>query len=95
MTQDYDDQKLNCSWNTAGGICGSEFVWTAKDQEFYAERGFTKPKYCREHREARRAAQQEREGAAPQQDFQQGRKHDRGPRKERNHSDRNFLEDGE
>lgn len=35
--------------------CGSEFVLTVEDQEWYAEKGFTEPKRCLDCRKARRA----------------------------------------
>lgn len=47
----YEDKTLVCQ------DCGKEFVFTAGEQEFYAERGFTnEPKRCKECRDARRAA---------------------------------------
>lgn len=30
--------------------CENEFVWTVRDQEFYKEKGFYKPSYCKECR---------------------------------------------
>lgn len=30
--------------------CENDFVWTVKDQEFYKEKGFFKPAYCKECR---------------------------------------------
>lgn len=45
----YQDKILICQ------ECGKEFVWTAGEQEFYAERGFAnEPKRCKECREARK-----------------------------------------
>lgn len=45
----YQDEKLICE------ECGCEFVFTAGEQEFYAERGLTnKPKRCTECRKARK-----------------------------------------
>lgn len=36
--------------------CGKEFVFTAREQEFYAEKGFTnEPKRCKECRDKRKA----------------------------------------
>lgn len=35
--------------------CHKDFVWTAGEQEFYTERGFSQPKYCKECRDARKA----------------------------------------
>ena len=45
----YEDEKLICE------DCGSEFVFTAGEQEFYAQRGLVnKPKRCPECRKNRR-----------------------------------------
>ena len=30
--------------------CENQFVWTVRDQEFYKEKGFFKPSYCKECR---------------------------------------------
>lgn len=43
----YQDKTLICS------DCGKEFIWTAGEQEFFAERGFSnEPKRCKECRTA-------------------------------------------
>jgi Probable zinc-ribbon domain len=44
----YDDQQLTCA------DCNQEFVWSAKDQEFFAEKGFQQPKRCRDCRQAKK-----------------------------------------
>ena len=45
----YEDEKLVCE------DCGKEFIFTAGEQEFYAEKGLVnKPKRCPECRSARR-----------------------------------------
>ena len=45
----YQDETLICE------CCGKEFVFTAGEQEFYAERGLVnKPKRCPECRKARK-----------------------------------------
>lgn len=50
--QMYQDEKLICE------DCGSEFVFTAGEQEFYAEKGLVnKPKRCPECRKSRRQKQ--------------------------------------
>ena len=47
----YSDKTLNCR------DCGSDFAFTASEQEFYAEKGFTnEPGRCPECRAARKAA---------------------------------------
>jgi len=51
----YTDKNLVCM------DCSQEFVFTARDQEFYAERGFTEPKRCTPCRNARKA---QREGGS-------------------------------
>ena len=57
----YEDKTLVCK------DCGAEFVFTAGEQEFYAEKGFqnepTRCKACRQARKASRAA------GAPRQMF--------------------------
>mgnify|MGYP000866502864 CR=1 len=46
----YTDKVLTCK------ECGREFVFTAGEQEFYAERGFdNEPQRCKECRDKRRA----------------------------------------
>ncbi|MBR6030206.1 MAG: zinc-ribbon domain containing protein [Clostridia bacterium] len=46
----YEDKTLVCR------DCGNEFIWTAGEQEFYAEKGFqNEPTRCRECRMARKA----------------------------------------
>ena len=45
----YEDKTLICK------ECGKEFVFTAGEQEFYAERGFqNEPQRCKECRDARK-----------------------------------------
>ena len=55
----YQDKTLICK------DCGKEFVFTAGEQEFYAEKGFeNEPQRCRECRQARKngnAAKPQRE----------------------------------
>ena len=46
----YEDKTLICQ------ECGKEFIWTAGEQQFYAEKGFTnEPKRCSECREKRKS----------------------------------------
>lgn len=35
--------------------CDEDFIHSVKDQEFYAEKGYVDPKYCKFHREIRKA----------------------------------------
>ena len=47
----YNDKILVCK------DCGQEFTFTAREQEFYAEKGFTnEPLRCKPCRDARKAA---------------------------------------
>ncbi len=51
----FEDKSLRCS------DCGNEFVFSASEQEFFAEKGFTnEPKRCPACRRSRR---QQREGS--------------------------------
>ena len=56
----YQDKTLVCR------DCGNEFVFTAGEQEFYAEKGFqNEPTRCRECRQARKATRNN--GNAPRE----------------------------
>jgi CxxC-x17-CxxC domain-containing protein len=44
------DKTLTCA------DCGQEFTFTASEQDFYAERGFTEPRRCPSCRASRKAA---------------------------------------
>ena len=56
----YQDKTLVCK------ECGSEFVFSAGEQEFYAERGFqNEPQRCKSCRDARKAG-----GRAPREMFE-------------------------
>ena len=43
------DRTLTCA------DCGQEFVFTASEQQFYSDRGFSDPRRCRSCRSARKA----------------------------------------
>ena len=45
------DMQITCS------DCGQEFTFTAADQAFFQERGFSTPKRCRPCRQAKKAEQ--------------------------------------
>lgn len=45
---EFDDKWIVCK------DCGIEFVWPAKDQDFYASQGFTPPKRCKDCREKKK-----------------------------------------
>ena len=34
--------------------CGNPFTWTVKDQEFYKQKGFERPKKCKKCRDAKK-----------------------------------------
>jgi CxxC-x17-CxxC domain-containing protein len=46
----YTDKTLTCA------DCGQQFVFTASEQDFYAQRGFSEPRRCASCRAARKAA---------------------------------------
>lgn len=46
---EYNDQQLTCA------DCNRDFTWTAGEQEFFREKGFTNPpKRCKECRQAKK-----------------------------------------
>jgi len=47
-TMEFQDRVLTCT------TCGREFKFTAREQEFYQEKGFVEPKHCRECRQQRK-----------------------------------------
>ena len=49
----YQDKTLNCV------DCGIDFVFTANDQQFYADRQFSEPRRCPACRAAKKAARGE------------------------------------
>ena len=54
----YSDKNLTCA------DCGQEFVFTASEQDFYAQRGFTEPRRCPSCRASRKAARQASDGGS-------------------------------
>jgi CxxC-x17-CxxC domain-containing protein len=54
----YSDKNLTCA------DCGQEFVFTASEQDFYAQRGFTEPRRCASCRASRKAARQSEGGGS-------------------------------
>ena len=46
----YNDKTLTCA------DCGQQFVFTASEQDFYAQRGFSEPRRCASCRASRKAA---------------------------------------
>lgn len=56
----YQDEVLRCK------DCGEEFVFTARDQEFFAEKGFTnKPVRCKNCRMAKKGDRNSGDGRRP------------------------------
>ena len=50
---EFQDKTIKCV------DCGTEFVFTARDQEFYKEKGFTnEPKRCKACRDKKKAERQ-------------------------------------
>ena len=46
---EFNDQQLTCA------DCNRDFTWTASEQEFFHEKGFTNPpKRCKECRQAKK-----------------------------------------
>ena len=54
----YNDKNLTCA------DCGQQFVFTASEQDFYAQRGFTEPRRCPSCRASRKAARNSAGGGA-------------------------------
>jgi CxxC-x17-CxxC domain-containing protein len=54
----YSDKNLTCA------DCGQEFVFTASEQDFYAQRGFTEPRRCASCRASRKAARNAETGGS-------------------------------
>jgi CxxC-x17-CxxC domain-containing protein len=54
----YNDKNLTCA------DCGQEFVFTASEQDFYSQRGFTEPRRCPSCRASRKAARNSDGGGA-------------------------------
>ena len=67
------DRTLTCS------DCGQEFVFTASEQQFYADRQFSEPRRCASCRASRKAARGEGGGYSSGGDYSSGG-YDRGPR---------------
>ena len=53
-----EDKTLKCA------DCGKEFIWSAGEQAYYAEKGLREPKHCPECRKARKEARKARKKAS-------------------------------
>lgn len=51
QTANFEDKTLTC----CDANCGQTFVFTARDQAFYAENNYSEPRRCRPCRDARKA----------------------------------------
>src|SRR4029078_12143489 len=54
----YNDKNLTCA------DCGQEFVFTASEQDFYSQRGFTEPRRAPSWRPSRKAARNSEGGGS-------------------------------
>lgn len=48
---DYQDQNVTCQ------DCNNEFVWSAREQEFYASKNLSAPRRCKDCRMKRKSGQ--------------------------------------
>ena len=58
MADGFSDKVLRCA------DCPNTFVFTARDQRFYHEKGFDDPKRCKSCRDLKKAKYDAREAAA-------------------------------
>jgi CxxC-x17-CxxC domain-containing protein len=72
MFQSTTDKTLTCA------DCGQEFAFTASEQQFYSDRGFTEPRRCSSCRASRKAARGDSGGGGGYSSGGGG--YDRGPR---------------
>jgi CxxC-x17-CxxC domain-containing protein len=70
----YTDKILVCA------DCEQQFVFTASEQDFFAQRGFTEPKRCASCRSARKASRPEGGASRGGIGGGYGAGYDRGPR---------------
>src|ERR1044071_7361236 len=72
----YNDKNLTCA------DCGQEFTFTASEQQFYSDRGFTEPRRCPSCRASRKAARGDSGGGYSSGGYSSGGGggYDRGPR---------------
>ncbi len=64
---EYQDIQLKCV------TCGREFIFTAKEQEFFQSKGFREPRHCRECRQRRKQERERLYAEASGQPYQPGR----------------------
>ena len=63
FSQNYQDTQLQC------GDCGVSFAFSADDQEFYAQKGYSSPKRCPECRSARKVSRGGGQARGPRPQF--------------------------
>lgn len=80
-----EDQILQCL------DCQQDFAFSVQEQEFFAEKGFSVPKRCRDCRAKRRERRKQGEGSRPQGG---GGGRERGPKKAREMHDAVCVECG-
>lgn len=56
--QNFQDQQLQCA------DCGQTFTFSAEDQEFYSQKGYSTPKRCAACRASRKAASNNSRGGS-------------------------------
>lgn len=64
---DFQDIAIKCA------TCGREFLFTAKEQEFFLNKGFKEPRHCRECRQSRKREREQAVAAASGLAYQPGR----------------------
>jgi len=62
----YTDKALTCS------DCSQEFTWSASEQQFFADRGFTEPRRCSSCRAARKASRGDSGGGYSSSSYSSG-----------------------
>jgi len=64
---DFQDKTIKCS------TCGREFLFTAREQEFFLSKSFKEPRHCRECRQLRKREREQAIAEATGQAYQPGR----------------------
>lgn len=57
MSAEFQDQTITCV------DCGQQFTWSAGEQEFYRQKGFSSPKRCKACKQAKKAERGGESGA--------------------------------
>lgn len=65
MNTTFEDKQLNCS------DCGNPFVFTAGEQQFYADKGFTNaPLRCKDCRAQRKNSRRDERGSGQREEYE-------------------------